>query len=58
MQFAYMVHSGRFVTFSALFVIQAFFNFHVKVLFSQSPHLTANVWKTVASEGAQSFSVL
>lgn len=58
MQFAHMVYSGLFVTFSVFFVIQAFSNFHVKVLFFWLPLLTANVWKTVASEGAQSFSVI
>lgn len=54
MQFAHMVYSGLFVTFSVFFVIQAFSNFHVKVLFFWLPLLTANVWQTVASEGAQS----
>lgn len=58
MQFVYMVYSRLFVTFSVFFVIQAFSNFHVKDLFFLLPHLTANVWKTVTSEGAQSFFVL
>lgn len=54
MQFAHVIYFELFVTFS-VFVIQAFSNFHVKVLFFWLPHLTSTVWKTVASEGAQSF---
>lgn len=52
------VYSGHFVTFSVFFVIHAFYNFHVKVLFFSLSYMTENAWKTVASEGAQRFFVL
>lgn len=58
MQFAHMVYSGLFVTFSVFFVIQAFYNFHVKVLFFWLPLLTANVWKTGFRRCAELFCSL